>query len=438
MAAVEHSDGSARGAWRAWLVVVLLFFFMFINYADKSVLGLAGPRIMQDLQLTNAQFGYVNSSFFLLFALSSIIFGFTANRMSSRWLLLGMGLAWAATQFPMAGSAGIGTLVTCRILLGASEGPGYPVALHATYKWFADTKRTLPTNLLVLGAGIGTAAAGQILPFIIVRWSWHAAFLTVGLAGLAWSLAWLLFGREGKLEGATERGPAPTEAIAYRHLLLNRTVLGVFLVCFTAYWAIAVGLAWGTLYMVKVVGLSLIEAGRISTWPTLLSIVIGPLIAFASQRLAQRGVSSRLCRGAFGCAGVVLGAAGIAGMALVPDTNAKIACYTFAASIMFVIYTVGPPIIAEITPPRQRAAMLAINNAGYSTAGILAPSIMGWVLDAAPDAATGYRNGYLLLATLLVVSGVVGYLMINPARDAARLAARSARADALPRLSLAE
>jgi len=174
----------------------------------------------------------------------------------------------------------------------------------------------------------------------------------------------------------------------------------------------------------------------LQTLPTLLTIVIGPLIAITSQRLVQRGVPSRLARGAFGSAGVILGGVGIAAMALVPDPTAKIVCYTLAASIMFVIFTVGPPIIAEITPPRQRAAMLAINNAGYSTAGILAPSVMGLVLDGSADLASGFRNGYLLQAALLVLSGGVGYLLINPARDAARLAGLSD--DTLPSLSPAE
>jgi MFS family permease len=183
-----------------------------------------------------------------------------------------------------------------------------------------------------------------------------------------------------------------------------------------------VALVWGVSYMVKVVQLSQVEAGQIQTYPTLLTIVIGPLLAITSQRLMQRGVPSRLARGAFGAAGVILGGAGIAVMALVADPLAKIVCLTLSGAVMYVIFTVGPPIIAEITPPRQRAAMLAINNAGYSLAGVVAPYIMGLVLDGSSDLATGFRNGYLLLAALLGVSGVAGYLMIDPARDAARLA----------------
>jgi MFS transporter, ACS family, D-galactonate transporter len=446
--------------WRAWVIVALLFFFQFINYADKSVLGLAKPGIMKDLHLTNTEFGDVGSSFFYLFAISSMIFGFTANRMQSRWLILGMGIAWAMTQFPMVGAASVGTLYACRIALGAAEGPGYPIALHATYKWFENTKRTLPTSLLVLGAGIGTAVAGQVLPLIIIHWDWHAAFLTVGLAGLVWSLAWLVLGREGSLhdEPASEASETGKRGLfrmiadgfaLYGPILATRTAIGVFLVSFAAYWSIAVGLVWGFGYMVEAVGLTQPQSGQVVTAPTLLSIVLAPLIAYISQHLIQNGVSSRYSRGAFGCVGVILGGLGFAGMALTSklffpvagfSISSSVVFFTFAASITYLIYTVGPPIIAEITPPRQRAAMLSIYNAFYSTAGILAPSVMGRVLDAAPgDVTTGYRNGYLLMALLLVAAGVVGLLLIDPARDVARLARARGRAEAeVPSFSPAE
>jgi hypothetical protein len=55
---------------RAWIVVVLLFMFMMINFADKAVIGIAVVPIMQELELGPRQFGLVGSSFFLLFAVS--------------------------------------------------------------------------------------------------------------------------------------------------------------------------------------------------------------------------------------------------------------------------------------------------------------------------------------------------------------------------------
>src|SRR5262249_47533852 len=160
----------------AWLIVVLLFLFMLINFADKAVIGIAAVPIMQDLQLSSRQFGLIGSSFFLLFSVSAIVTGFIVNRVQTRWALLTMGLVLGLTQFPMLGTVGFATVVACRVALGAGEGPAYPVALHSAYKWFPNELRTLPTALIAQGAGIGIMVALPLLNWVIVNYSWHWAF----------------------------------------------------------------------------------------------------------------------------------------------------------------------------------------------------------------------------------------------------------------------
>jgi ACS family D-galactonate transporter-like MFS transporter len=65
------------------LIIALLFVFMVVNFADKAALGLVAVPLMRDLHLTPDQFGLVAGSFFALFALSGIGFGFAANRSPS-------------------------------------------------------------------------------------------------------------------------------------------------------------------------------------------------------------------------------------------------------------------------------------------------------------------------------------------------------------------
>ena len=127
----------------SWLIVALLFLFMLINFVDKAVIGLAAVPIMKELNLSPSQFGLVGSSFFLLFSLSAVVTGFIVDRVQTRWVLLVLSLVWALTQLPMVGTVGFATVLACRIALGAGEGPAYPVALHATYKWFPNELRTL-------------------------------------------------------------------------------------------------------------------------------------------------------------------------------------------------------------------------------------------------------------------------------------------------------
>src|SRR5689334_18943395 len=220
---------------RAWIVVVLLFIFVVINFADKAVIGIAAVPIMQELELGPRQFGLLGSSFFLLFAVSSVATGFLVNRVQTRWVLLAMGFIWAVTQFPMIGPVEFTTLVACRIALGAGEGPATPVALHSAYKWFPNELRTLPTAAIVQGGAIGVMVALPLLNWVIVHWTWHWAFGSLGLVGLIWCALWLVFGREGSSDTVREEADGVTPSslrVSYAELLLSPTILACWAAAF--------------------------------------------------------------------------------------------------------------------------------------------------------------------------------------------------------------
>jgi MFS family permease len=245
----------------AWSIVVLLFFFMLINFVDKAVIGLAGVPIMKELNLTPKEFGLVNSSFFFLFSISAVVTGFIVNHIQARWALLAMALIWALAQLPMVATVGFGTLVACRIVLGAGEGPAYPVALHAVYKWFPDELRTLPTSCIAQGSAIGVVIAMPLLNIVIENYSWHWAFGLLGGAGLLWATAWWFFGKEGNIVTTVGRANGATiDRIPYRRLLLNGTILAGFAVGFSAYWGLSLLVGWFTPYLIIGLGYTQSEA----------------------------------------------------------------------------------------------------------------------------------------------------------------------------------
>ena len=61
-------------------MTALIFLFMFINFADKAVLGLAAQPLMAELKLSPEQFGLIGSAFFLLFPVSAVLVGFVTDR----------------------------------------------------------------------------------------------------------------------------------------------------------------------------------------------------------------------------------------------------------------------------------------------------------------------------------------------------------------------
>ena len=218
---------------------------------------------------------FSGSSFFFLFSISAIVVGFIANRIQTRWVILALALVWAAVQFPMVGPVSFATLMISRIILGAGEGPGFSVAVHAIYKWFPDERRNLPTAILSQGAAFGVIVAVPALNWVIVSYSWHHAFGALGIAGFLWAIIWLIVGKEGPLQANIAISTSTELArVPYLQLLTSRTFIGCCLSTFGPYWALSLGLTWFTPFIVTGLHFSQKAAG----WITILPWVTGAAV----------------------------------------------------------------------------------------------------------------------------------------------------------------
>ena len=409
----------------AWKITFLLFLFMLVNFADKIVVGLAGAPIMDELKLSPEQFGFLGSSFFFLFSISAIVVGFIVNRVDTRWVLLAMALIWSVAQFPMVGTIGFTTLVICRIILGAGEGPAFSVAAHAIYKWFPDEKRTLPTAILSQGSAFGVILAVPALNWIIVNHSWHYAFGALGVVGLMWAAAWLVMGKEGPLVQTTEAAAAD-QRIPYLQLLTSRTFIGCCAATFGAYWALSLGLTWFTPFIVKGLGFSQKDAGWISVLPWLFGATIVLLTGWISQVMLTRGYTTRGARGVLGSVPLIVGGSILAVLPHVNGAGLQIAFLVVGSGLCGSIYVVCPPMLGEFTPVRQRGAVIAIYGAIYTLAGMIAPFVMGTVIQNAAVPLDGYMTGFTINAVIMATSGLLGLLLLWPNTERKRLMAQAA------------
>lgn len=420
-AAAGRTAGQSKATPKgAWTITFLLFLFMVVNFADKIVVGLAGVPIMTDMKLSAEQFGLLGSSFFFLFSISAIVVGFIVNKVPTRWMLLALAVIWALAQFPMVGTVSFTTLLICRIVLGAGEGPAFSVAAHAIYKWFPDEKRTLPTAILSQGSAFGVILAVPALNWIIVNHSWHYAFGALGIVGLIWVAAWLTLGKEGPLED-TQVSAAVEPKIPYLQLLTSRTFIGCVAATFGAYWALSLGLTWFTPFIVKGLGFSQSEAGFISILPWVFGATIVMLTGWISQVMMARGYNTRAARGVLGSVPLVIGGLILAMMPHVQGAGLQIALLVVGSGLCGAIYVVCPPMLGEFTPTSQRGAILAIYGALYTLAGIIAPAVMGATIQRAGSTLDGYLTGFTINAVIMVGSGLLGLLLLWPNTERTRL-----------------
>jgi MFS family permease len=421
-------DAHAFQPRKAWTVAFLLAAMMLVNFLDKVVTGLVAVPMMKELNLTPAEFGLVGGSLHWLFSISAVVGGFLANRRSTRWLLLGMGAFWALVQLPMLYATSLWTLVACRVLLGVGEGPASPVATHALYKWFPDERRSLPVALLHSGSAMGLLIAGLMIPWVSTHYGWRSNFAILAILGAVWCAAWFFFGQEGRL-GEVRQGQPGGERLPYRRLLGDSTVLANYFCHFAANWSLALTLIWVPAYLENGLGLSGMNAGRLFGLFVLVTMPLSLFMAWLSQRMLRAGVSSRVARGVF--VSVCLMASGALSISLLADMPValRMTYMTLSGGLALVMYSVGPAMLAEVTPTAQRGSILAIGNAFSSLAGLSAPIVTGFLVQRSGGLdGVGYAHGFAVSGVLLVVAGLVGLAWLRPQRSRIQLSGELATA----------
>ncbi|MGW7434446.1 MFS transporter [Streptomyces sp. NPDC054849] len=430
----------SRTRRRAWIVTALLVVFMMINFADKSVLGLAAEEIRQDLGLSASAFGLASSAFFLLFSISGAAVGLLADRVRPKWLLLAMAVLWSVSQAPLAVGGGLAVLITSRVLLGAAEGPAFPVAQQATLSWFPNHRRNLPGALIVLGITLGVLVAAPVLTWVIQHHGWRSAVAAVALVGVVWALLWIPFGGEGPYAAASgttttagfcdlddeaavaEARPASVPAkTPYRRILATRTWIGATAAYFGTYWVIAFALVWLPSYLHDALGYTSAGATQVLmlVWGLGGVVVLGQ--AGLTGWLLRRGTASRWARGGVG--GVLLLIGGSACLALPSAPAGVVTAMLLVAGfgLAGAMSSVAVTTVTELAPPDRRGGALGIMNAVVTTAGLIAPTLIGHLVDT--RGAEGYQHAVLITGAVLLLSGAAALTLINPDRDARRLSA---------------
>lgn len=406
---------------RSWIVTGMLVVFMMVNFADKSVFGLAADEIREDMGLSATEFGLANSAFFLLFSVAAVAVGLLSDRVRPKWLLLIMAVLWSVAQVPAALGGGLAVVIGSRILLGAAEGPAFPVAQNVALSMFPNHRRNLPGALVTLGVTLGVITAAPGLTWVIQHHGWRSALWVVAAMGVLWALLWVVLGADGRYgTDAPEAASAESAAKpAYRRIFGTRTWIGTTAAYFTCYWCVALLLVWMPSYLRNGLGHSAEVSGKLVALPWALGALVMLGQAALTGWLMRRGVGSRWARGRVGGSLLLLGAAACLALPLVDGAGAKTALLVAGFGLGGSFAAVAVTVVAELAPPARRGGALGTMNATVTTAGLIAPAVIGRMIDS--QGVVGYENAVLLTGVLLLLGALAAFTLIDPARDAARL-----------------
>ena len=220
-----------------WYVCFLVFAATTINYIDRQVLGLLAPLLQQTLHWSESQYGFIITGFQVAYAIGYVTSGRIIDAIGTKAGYAAAVLLWslASCLHALVGSV-IGFAIV-RFLLGLGESGNFPAAVKSTVEYFPPAQRALAMGWLNSGMNVAVQLTPLFIPWIVIKWGWHAAFLATGSLGFLWLVAWLAFPYDRLRPKFAEGSSSPR--IALRALLSRRESWGICIAKFltdTIWW----------------------------------------------------------------------------------------------------------------------------------------------------------------------------------------------------------
>lgn len=382
-------------------VVGLLAAGMLINYVDRGNLSTAAPLIKDQLHLTNIQAGILLSAFFWTYTPFQPVAGWLAERINPyRTLAIGVAI-WSAATALIGLAGGFFSLLLLRLLLGMGESAIFPCNAKILAHDLAPERLGSANGLIgvgqALGPAIGTFAGGMLM----ASYGWRPVFLLFGVISGVWLLPWIFVVRRASARWQSEASLPPPSFLA---ILGKRECWGASLGHFAHNYGLYFLITWLPLYLVKSRGFSMSEMSELGALLYILYAISTQACGLIADRWMALGGSSTRVRKTI----VTVGHLGLAGCMTVCALGGPIASIAgLVASGLFLGMNTATifPIGQILGGPHAAGKWMGVQNCLANTAGILAPIITGYVVDA-----TGQFGLAFGLAAAISLIGIVGWV----------------------------
>ncbi|QWF54181.1 MFS transporter [Bordetella hinzii] len=300
-----------------YLIMVMLFITVVINYLDRSNLSIAAPALKDEFGLDTVHEGLILSAFGWTYAAMQIPGGWLVDRVAPRVLYAAALILWSAATFFMGFAGSFVLLFVLRLAVGALEAPAYPINNRVVTTWFPEKERATAIGFYTSGQFVGLAFLTPVLAWLQHHYGWHMVFVSTGLLGIVWGVVWFLVYREPRqFKGAnaaeidliqqgggvvdlerrvTEKKP-PFSWGDLGLVMSRRKLWGVYLGQFCLTSTLWFFLTWFPTYLVKYRGMDFIKSGFLASVPFLAAFIGVLCSGVLSDFLIRRGATVGLAR----------------------------------------------------------------------------------------------------------------------------------------------
>lgn len=192
------------------VLAVLIVAYTF-NFLDRQILGILAGPIKAELGLSDGQLGLMGGLAFALFYTGlGVPIAALADRWSRTWIMTGALALWSGFTALCGLATGFWQLFLCRMGVGIGEAGGVAPAYSLISDYFPKEQRARALAAYSFGIPIGSALGILFGGLIAHAVDWRAAFIAVGVAGVALAPIFRLIVKEPPREASPP--PAPVAA----------------------------------------------------------------------------------------------------------------------------------------------------------------------------------------------------------------------------------
>jgi MFS family permease len=361
--------------------LIILASLNLLDYLDRYLVASLGSLIKIDLHLSDKAFGFLGTAFFLVYFLTSPVFGYLGDRLGRLRLMAGGAVLWSLATSLTFWVPSYPFLVGARGLVGVGEASFGTLAPAYLADILPMGRRAWALGLFYLALPVGTALAYLIGGLIGSHWGWRPAFLLAGLPGLV--MAGLIYRLseiqpESRLQSAppVPKTPLKTYWQLFKVPTMRRVNLGYGMVTFALG-----GLAfWMPQYLEASKGLSLSQANLLLFGSVTLAGGLGTLIGgYLGDRLLTYTLGAPLWVSGLGIV-LSLPLAAVAIFAAAPAFY--VPALAGAIFLLFLNPGVLTAVVVSVSGPWRRAQAVALNIVVIHLVGdVPSPFLIGWISD---------------------------------------------------------
>ena len=397
------------------IILALLVILGMVTFLDRINISVAGSSIMHDLDLSPAEWGWVQSAFILSYGIMQIPMGALGDRFGHRKILAIIVLWWSLFTAFTGLAGGLASLLVIRFMFGIGEAGSSPCSTGVISRWFEKHEVGKAQGYVWAASRMG----GALTPFVVIpvmMWvGWRSAFYLLGALGIIWSIVWYFYYRDftGNIKASSEDADTKHSRLPWRSLLSSRQF---WLLC-GMYFFYAFGswffFSWFPTFMELGRGFEKTELTYAIAVPFIMSMIGNIAGGHLTDRLTRKyGIKTG--RKALGSTSLAISAVCMFLAAFIPG---KMAVFVFL-SLCFGIFDLMLPSAWALCIDLGKQHAGALSGA-MNTAGNIGGFCCGILFGELVQQSGNYNLPLYLIAIMLFVSASL-FAFINPEKPIIR------------------